>query len=126
LPAFVALITLSSYALSRATAADESSAAPATPPPPRVTVAPVEQQLVTEYEELTGRVDAIETVELRPRVSGHIAVVHFQAGQQVRKGDTLFTIDSRWYRAQLDLAVAQAQQARAAAEIAEREARRAD
>lgn len=126
LPAFAAMVALSSYALSRATAADESSAAPAAPPPPRVTVASVEQQLVTEYEELTGRVDATETVELRPRVSGHIAAVHFQAGQAVRKGDTLFSIDSRWYRAQLDLAVAQAQQARAAAEIAEREARRAD
>ena len=127
LPALAVALGLGSYAITHAVAADEKSAsAPAAPPAPRVTVAPVEQQLVTEYEELTGRVDATETVELRPRVSGHIAAVHFQAGQLVRKGDTLFSIDSRWYRAQLDLAVAQAQQARAAAEIAEREARRAD
>ncbi|HEV8410012.1 MAG TPA: efflux RND transporter periplasmic adaptor subunit, partial [Gemmatimonadaceae bacterium] len=60
------------------------------------------------------------------RVSGHLDAVHFQAGQLVRKGDRLFTIDPRWYRAQFDLASAQADQARAHAEIAEREAKRAD
>lgn len=127
LPTAAIAIGFSSYALTRATAADESAAADnATPPAPKVSVAPVEEQLVTEYEELTGRVDAFETVELRPRVSGHIAAVHFQAGQLVRRGDALFTIDPRWYRAQLDLAAAQAQQARAAAEIAERESNRAE
>jgi RND family efflux transporter MFP subunit len=92
--------------------------APAAPPAPKVTVAPVEQQLVTEYEELTGRVDAMETVELRARVSGHVAEVRFQAGQLVNQGDVLFTIDPRWYRAQFDLATARA-------EVAAREAARA-
>jgi RND family efflux transporter MFP subunit len=125
LPAFAIAAGLSLYAVTRADAAGEAPPA-ATPPAPKVTVAEVEQQLVTEYEELTGRVDATETVELRPRVSGHIAGVHFQAGQLVRKGETLFTIDPRWYRAQLDLAIAQVEQARASAEIAEREAHRAE
>jgi multidrug efflux system membrane fusion protein len=96
-----------------------SAAAPVAPPAPRVTVAPVEQQLVTEYEELTGHVDAIETVELRARVSGHLETVNFQAGQLVQKGDVLFTIDPRWYQAQFDLATARA-------EVAAREAARAD
>jgi RND family efflux transporter MFP subunit len=91
-----------------------------------VTVAPVEQRLLTEYEEITGRVDAAEVVELRARVSGHLDAVRFQAGSLVEKGDVLFSIDSRWYRAQADLARAQAEQARARAEVAEREARRAD
>lgn len=91
----------------------------ATPPPPKVTVAPVEERLVTEYEELTGRVDATETVELRARVSGHLDAVHFAAGQLVKKGDVLFTIDPRWHRAQYDLA-------RARYEVAEREAKRAE
>jgi multidrug efflux system membrane fusion protein len=99
------------------TAAAESSAA-ATPPAPKVTVAPVEEKLVTEYEEITGHVDAAETVELRARVSGHLESVHFQAGQLVHKGDVLFAIDPRWYRAQFDLA-------RARFDVADREAKRA-
>ncbi len=89
------------------------------PPAPTVTVESVEQQLVTEYEELTGHVDAAETVELRARVSGHLETVHFQAGQLVRKGDVLFSIDPRWYQAQYDLAAARAH-------VAGREAARAE
>lgn len=95
------------------------TAAPVAPPAPKVTVAPVEQQLVTEFEELTGHVDATETVELRARVSGHLEAVEFQAGQLVNKGDVLFRIDPRWYRAQFDLATARA-------EVAAREAARAE
>jgi multidrug efflux system membrane fusion protein len=94
------------------------AAAPAAPAP-KVTVAPVEEQLVTEYEELTGHVDAMETVELRARVSGHLESVNFEAGQLVKKGEVLFSIDPRWYQAQFDLATARA-------EVAEREAKRAD
>lgn len=96
-----------------------STSTPSAPPAPKVTVAPVEQQLVTEFEELTGHVDATETVELRARVSGHLDAVHFQAGQVVKKGDVLFTIDPRWYRAQFDLASARA-------DVANREAARAE
>src|SRR5688572_2098703 len=102
-----------------------ASASPAAPPAPKVTVAPVEEKLVTEYEELIGRVDATETVELRARVSGHLERVHFQAGQLVKQGDVLFTIDARWHQAQFNLAQAQAQQARARADVADREAKRA-
>lgn len=103
-----------------ALASHVSVAAPAgTPPPPKVTIAPVEEKFITEYEEITGRVDATETVELRARVSGHLEAVHFQAGQIVKQGDVLFTIDSRWYRAQFDLA-------RAHSEVADREAKRAE
>ncbi|HYD84632.1 MAG TPA: efflux RND transporter periplasmic adaptor subunit, partial [Opitutus sp.] len=126
-PALALAGLLATYAISQVSAADEQkSAAPAAPPAPKVTVASVEQQLVTEYEDITGRVDATETVELRARVSGHLDAVRFQAGQLVRRGDVLFTIDPRWYRAQFDLASAQVQQARAQFDIAEREAKRAD
>ena len=118
-------VSLATYTVTRATAADEKPAA-AAPPAPKVTVAPVEQQLVTDYEEITGRVDATETVELRARVSGHIEAVRFQAGQLVRQGDVLFSIDPRWYQAQLTLATAQVRQAKAHAEVAEREAERAE
>lgn len=113
----LAAVTTAFYLTTPARAAEAS--APAAPPAPKVTVAPVEQQLVTDYEELTGHVDALETVELRARVSGHLATVHFQAGQLVRKGDVLFTIDPRWYKAQFDLASARA-------EVATREAARAE
>jgi RND family efflux transporter MFP subunit len=103
-----------------------ASLSAATPPPaPKVTVAPVEEKFLAEYEELTGRVEAIESVELRARVSGHLEKIHFHAGQEVAKGDVLFSIDPRWYRAQFDLAQAQAAQARARVDVAEREAKRA-
>jgi RND family efflux transporter MFP subunit len=84
-----------------------------------VTVAPVEEQSIAEYDEITGHVDATETVELRARVSGHLDSVQFQAGQIVKDGDVLFTIDPRWYQAQFDLATARS-------DVARREAKRAD
>src|SRR5437868_4853379 len=71
---------LIAYATTRITAAEPAtSTAAATPPAPKVTVAPVEEKFVAEYEELTGHVDAQETVELRARVSGHLEEVRFQA-----------------------------------------------
>ena len=104
-------------ALSRLRA--EPAAKPPSPPPPTVIVAPVERRMVTDYAKLIGHVDATETVDLRARVSGHIEAVNFQAGQLVKKGDVLFTIDRRWYKAEFDLASARA-------EVAVREAARAE
>lgn len=92
--------------------------------PAKVTVAPVEQQTLAEHRELIGRVDARETVEIRPRVSGHIDDVRFQAGSVVEKGDILFVIDPRQYRAQVDLAAAAVERAKVRLDIAEREAKR--
>jgi RND family efflux transporter MFP subunit len=122
------IAAVSVYSVTRVHAATEKTASAATSAPaaPKVTVAPVEEKLLTDFEEITGRVEATETVDLRARVSGHVDAVHFQAGQIVHKGDVLFTIDPRWYRAQFDLATAQAAQARAHAEVAAREATRAD
>jgi multidrug efflux pump subunit AcrA (membrane-fusion protein) len=67
-------------------------------PPPAVTVATPERRPVVDWETATARLDAVRSVEVRPRVSGHIAAVCFQAGQIVHKGDVLFIIDQRWYR----------------------------
>ena len=114
------LAALSAALLPAALAADAPAAAP------KVTVAPVEQRVVIDRHELLGRVEATETVEIRPRVSGHIDEVRLQAGQLVHKGDVLFVIDPRWYRAQSDLAQAKAETARVRLSIAEREARRSD
>src|SRR6516165_3081179 len=69
------------------------------PTPPPVTVAPVEQKEIVERDEFTGRIEPVESVEIRPRVSGYIQEVKFQSGQLVKKGDVLFQIDPRWHQA---------------------------
>ena len=65
------------------------------PPPPQVTVAQVLEKKVKEWDEFTGRLQAVETVEIRPRVSGYIDKVAFTEGSQVKRGDLLFVIDPR-------------------------------
>lgn len=113
------------YLLTTSAATATPLTAPA-PAGPTVTVAPVEQRIVVEQRELLGHVEAVESVEIRPRVSGHIDEVRLQAGQLVAKGDVLFVIDPRWYRAQFDLATAQVERARVRVSMAEREAKRSD
>jgi multidrug efflux system membrane fusion protein len=88
----------------------------ATPAPVSVSVAPALEQSVTEWDAFSGRVRAIDHVEIRPQVSGIIEAVHFQDGQMVRKGDLLFTIDPRPFQA--ELAHAQAMLAAAQARVA--------
>jgi RND family efflux transporter MFP subunit len=93
---------------------------------PTVTVAPVEQQEIVEWDQFTGRTEAVESVEVRPRVSGHIQEVRFQSGQLVKKGDVLFVIDPRWHKAEFDRREAEYQQAKVRLENAEREAKRTE
>jgi len=99
---------------------------PAPPPPPSVSVAPVLQRDVAEWDEFSGRLDAVDQVQIRPRVSGYIKRVTFTEGREVRKGETLFEIDPRPYQADLDRAQAQLEQARTAADLAAREVARAE
>ena len=94
------------------------------PPPPAVTVAPVEQREIVEWGEFTGRSAAVDSVEVRPRVSGYIQEVRFQSGQLVRKGDVLFVIDPRWHQATFDQRQAEEAQAQAHLDNARREAER--
>lgn len=106
-----------------------SEAAPgagAAPPPPEVTVAPVEESAVVEWAEFTGRTEAMEMVEVRPRVSGHVQEVHFESGQAVKQGDLLFKIDPALLQAEYDLKEAEYQQALVRQETAEREAARTE
>ncbi len=100
-------------------------AAPATAAPPTVTVALVEQKEVVEWNEFTGRTEPVESVEIRPRVSGYIHEVRFQSGQLVRKGDVLFVIDPRWHQAAFNNLEAEAERASVQLENARREADRA-
>jgi multidrug efflux system membrane fusion protein len=102
------------------------AAKPADPPPPTaVTVAAVLERDVNEWDEFTGRLQAVDQVEIRPRVSGYIKRVTFPEGKEVRKGEVLFEIDPRPYQADLARAAAQLEQARTASELAAREVARA-
>src|SRR3546814_10240791 len=90
------------------------SAAP--PPAPQVTVATPLVQQVVDWDDYVGRFEAIQRVEVKPRVTGYLQRVHFRDGQYVEAGQTLFTVDARPARAQLDQA--RAQLARAEASLA--------
>src|SRR5581483_7898714 len=72
----------------------------APPPPPEVLVGEAVRKEITEYEDFTGRTEAVETVEIRARVSGYLEKVHFSEGEEVRDGDLLFEIDPRPYQAE--------------------------
>jgi RND family efflux transporter MFP subunit len=93
-------------------------------PPPLVTVAPIEQRKVVDWEEFTGRTVPVDFVEIRPRISGHIQEIRFKSGQMVKKGDVLFVIDPRWAKADLDRRQAELVQARVHYENAQRESGR--
>ena len=86
-------------------------------PPSGVTVSPPIQQEVQEWDEFTGRIDAAESVEIRPRVSGYIDQIHFKSGQLIKKGDLLVTIDPRPFQAILDRAEAEVQRAKTKLEL---------
>jgi RND family efflux transporter MFP subunit len=88
-------------------------AAPAAPPPPQVTVARPVAKAVTEQDEYVGRFVAVDSVEIRARVSGHLEKVHFTDGQLVKQGDLLFTIDRRPFQAELAQARANLAQTKA-------------
>ena len=74
--------------------------------------------MITEWDEYTGRFTALETVEVRARVSGFIESVHFNEGQMVKQGDLLFVIDRRPYRLAVEQAKADLERAQAKLEIA--------
>ena len=81
------------------------------PPPPAVTVAKPIKRTVVDYDEYVGRFAAINSVEIRARVSGYLDKLHFKDGQVVKQGDLLFTIDKRPFQNTLDQARANLVQA---------------
>ncbi|AIN58157.1 multidrug efflux system membrane fusion protein [Pseudomonas sp. TE6288] len=96
------------------------------PAAPKVSVAKVIEQPINEWDEFTGRLEAPETVEVRPRVSGQVDLVAFTEGAQVKKGDLLFQIDPRPFQAEVRRLEAQLQQAKATAIRSANEARRGE
>ncbi|NUT77094.1 efflux RND transporter periplasmic adaptor subunit [Pseudomonas sp. C1C7] len=100
-------------ALTLLSACDRAPVAANAPGAPHVTVAKVIEQPITEWDEVTARLEAPETVEIRPRVSGQIERVAFTDGELVKKGDLLFQIDPRPFEHEVHRFEAQLQQARA-------------
>ena len=92
---------------------------PPAPPPPPVTIAKPVRKEIVEWDVFTGRTDAVESVNITPRVSGYIDNITFKAGDMVNKGDLLFVIDPRPYQATLDQASAQVRQAEANQQLQE-------
>jgi len=83
------------------------------PPPPAVTVAKPVERTVIDQDEYVGRFVAVDTVEIRSRVSGYLSEIHFTDGQMIKKGDLLFVIDHRPFQIVLDQMRANLGQARA-------------
>ena len=90
-----------------------SNATPAPPPPPTVSVAAPLQRNVVDWDEYVGRFEAIQDVQVLPRVSGPVTKIGFREGLEVAQGAVLFEIDPRPYRAALAQAQAEVQRAQA-------------
>src|SRR6195256_3483067 len=90
-----------------------------------VNVLSVIEKEVNEWDEFTGRLEAVESVEIRPRVSGYITEIHFEAGVIVKKGDLLYVIDPRPYQADFDRASAEFERMQAQLKLAQIELDRA-
>jgi RND family efflux transporter MFP subunit len=118
------ILTLAALSLAALTL-NRGKETPPAPPLQAVTVAPVPEREITEWDEFTGRLEAVDQVEIRPRVSGYIKRVAFDEGKEVRKGEVLFEIDPRPYQAELARAEAGLERARSAASLAKSEVQRA-
>lgn len=96
------------------------------PPAPVVTVAHPLAENITDWDEYTGRIEPVEAVEVRARVSGYLQSVHFDEGGMIEEGDLLFVIDPRPYQAILQQAAAEVTRARIRLELAGNDRERAD
>jgi multidrug efflux system membrane fusion protein len=126
-PLIAALATagLVGLTLSGCDDATGKTAAPAPAAPP-VSAAIVLEKPIAETQEFSGRLEAVERVEIRSRVNGFITAVNFKPGSEVKKGDVLFVVDPRPYQAEATRAAAAAASARAKADLAKRELARAE
>lgn len=95
-------------------------------PPTPVSVATVVDREVSQWDEFTGRIEAVDRVEIRPRVGGYLVAVHFDEGALIKKGDRLFSIDDREYVAALANARADVARARSRLTLAEEEYARSE
>ncbi|WP_268796548.1 multidrug efflux RND transporter periplasmic adaptor subunit MexE [Pseudomonas huanghezhanensis] len=117
---------LAALALVVISACGKTPEATVAPAAAKVSVAKVIEQPINEWDEVTARLEAPETVQVRPRVSGQIDSVAFVDGELVKKGDLLFQIDPRPFQAEVDRLQAQLQQSRATAANSANEAQRGE
>lgn len=122
-PAFLIILTLG-VALSACDHPGDKPAAPAAPPP-KVKIISAINRDVTEWDEYTGRIAAVNSVDIRARVGGYLEKVNFKAGDKVKKGDVLFLIDAKPYQAQLNYAAAELARAKTRQELAKNDLQRA-
>jgi RND family efflux transporter MFP subunit len=122
------LVVAAIFAAAPALAACEqgqSQSQTAAPPPPEVTVARPVTKMLADEDEYVGRFVAVDSVEVRARVSGYLDAIHFQDGQMVKRGDLLFTIDRRPFQIALAQTQASLEQAKATLAFAESDLARA-
>ncbi|KOC89288.1 efflux RND transporter periplasmic adaptor subunit [Winslowiella iniecta] len=105
---------------------DNSAAQNGAPPAPAVSAAEVVVKPVSQWDSFNGRIEAVQSVQLRPRVSGYITQVNYREGQEVQKNQLLFTIDDRSYRAALEQAQAELARARTQAQLTRSESGRTE
>ncbi len=126
LAAALALAGLAAFTLAGCDSATGKPADAAQAGGPPVSAAVVVEKGITETQEFSGRLEAIERVEIRSRVGGFITAVNFKPGSEVKKGEVLFVIDPRPYQAEMNRAEAAAGSARAKADLAKLELQRAE
>ena len=125
-PVFNFFISISAITLLTACGQETANQPAAKQPPPQVTIAKPLLKEVTDWDEFTGRLYAVESVDVRPRVSGYLESVNFTEGSIVNKGDLLYVIDPRPYQAILDQTRADLKRAEAAVDLAENDLARAE
>ena len=123
---FLFFISFFSILLTACNNASNSAASNPSLPPPNVKVAQAISKEMTQWDEYTGRIEAVNEVQLRARVSGYIEKVQFAAGEKVKKGDLLFLIDNKPYKSQLNYANAEQEKAKVKYELAKNDLARAE
>lgn len=121
---FVLLITIFSFV-----GCDKSKSQTPMPPEqtnPNVKIGSPLMQEIIEIDEYTGHIEAVNNVEIRARISGHLEKIHFNAGSKVKKGDLLFEIDPKPFQAQLNYANAELERAKTKYELAKNDFDRAE
>ena len=117
-PVITSFAGLAAVAVLAACSAQAKQEQTAAAPPVQVTVTDVAFKSLRQWDDFTGRLEPIDTVEIRPRVSGYIDGARFAEGARVSKGQVLFQIDPRPYQAEADRAAAEVARAKAQLDLA--------
>ena len=123
---FISIAAVAAVALAWNAGAQSKPSSQQPPSIPKVAVTQPQLTTVTNWDEYPGHLEAVESVEIRPRVTGYLESIHFQDGAEVKAGDLLFVIDPKPYQAELDRATAERQSAETRLELARNDLQRAE